>query len=236
MNHNIDGAAMFHRTKYSVWSNLCQINELPNNLRFKMILTSGIWYTDKEPTHFETQNFLLVFLKQIKKLMFEGFPIVHRGKTRRVYVLPLFFCIDAIARAIVSSRISVLGYFGCNWCYIYGLHENGAVRFPLNDEGIKTADKRTLKEYITDLDTLICYQTDDYKKKKGIKNMFKSGNTKDTLSSSKKKSQIAYYNEKKVIVESKEKWLYLVMFRDLIQYIASHMSICMQLVWEARNK
>lgn len=151
---NVDGASMKHRTVYSLWSILCQLNELPTHLRFKVVFAASLWYVKREPKPEEMKMYLGTFLKQFQDLMNTGFELPYEGQKIRIRVIPLFFPVDAIARGILTNRINVSGYYGCNWCYVYGIHK-GAVRFPLNLKPkpgeTKLAELRTHEEYLKDV-------------------------------------------------------------------------------------
>lgn len=170
LNINIDGAAMFHKTKYSLWPILCQINELDKKLRFKIVLAGAVWYTDKEPTAAKMQMYVSNFLKQIEELNNTGINIKYKGQTRRIYVLPYLFPVDAIARSIIANRVGVSGYYGCHWCYNPGVWKFNHVRFPLKKEpGSKIHKLRSHQLYTQDAEEFSNLTDEEKRDKKSIR-------------------------------------------------------------------
>ena len=127
------------------------INELPLNLRFKMRFLAADVYTDKKPNIQLMELFMQSFLKQLKPLMEKGINIFNKktGDTVKVFLLPLFFVLDSIARPIVFARVRFNGYYGCHWCYIVGESFLKNMRYDINQA--KAAKLRTRKEYFEDV-------------------------------------------------------------------------------------
>lgn len=155
VNVNIDGAKMFEVSKKSLWSVLLQINELPENLRFKIILIASSWYADHEPDPFEMQIFVKTFLKSIHNLMHNGLTATYKGKKIKIFIYPLLFPVDAKARSPIALRIGVIGYHGCVWCYIFGKQgkQGTAVRYPVNRTlgEPSLSEERTHNSYLKDV-------------------------------------------------------------------------------------
>lgn len=85
--------------------------------------------------------------------MTKGLTIRHKGRKFTIYILPLFFPVDAKARAPICCRIAVSGYHGCSWCYLYGKSVDGSVRYILNvnAENSVTYPERTHDGYLNDI-------------------------------------------------------------------------------------
>lgn len=162
INGNADGGKMFHKTKYSLWLLTCQLNELPDHLRFKVVFTVGLWYTAKEPKPKEMQLFMKCFVKQMYQLMHVGMTFTHNDQTLKIFVLPLMFAVDAPARAIISNRINHGGFFGCSWCYEYGKTIAGSVKFPI--EG-KPAELRSHASHLKDIENFEKLTSDQKKRR-----------------------------------------------------------------------
>lgn len=70
-------------------------------------------------------DFLTDFVEEIKTLLLGG--ILHNGKTIQV-TLKSVVC-DAPARAMVKGIIQFNGTYGCDYCEIRGVWENGSMQF-----------------------------------------------------------------------------------------------------------
>ena len=155
LNTNIDGGSMFQTITKSLWTAMCQINELPDKLRFKMILVAAAWYTSHEPDGYEMQIFVKSFVKNLNDLMTNGITITYKGKKIKVFVYPLLFPVDAKARSPIALRIGVIGHYGCLWCEIFGKKGSSVhiVKFPLNDIPGQplTFNERTHDSYLKDV-------------------------------------------------------------------------------------
>ena len=86
------------------------INELPPYLRAKNMLLLGLWFGEKP--HMNT--FLKPFVMECSRLQNEGFVFSTEPQPRKV--VPLLFCGDAPARAIVRNSKQFNGEYGCDWC------------------------------------------------------------------------------------------------------------------------
>ena len=120
---------MFCKSSSSLWSILCQINELPVDLKFKILLIAATWFAPEEPTCKLVQMYMRQFLESIKNLQEDGFYVSYEGVKLKVLVLPLFFSVHAKARNPMACRRAVAGYESCPWCNIHGKYDSGAVRF-----------------------------------------------------------------------------------------------------------
>lgn len=89
LNINSNGAAIFKNSKYSLWSILFSINELPLESRFQNIFVAGALYTNYEPNFALMNLFLTQFFIQNKAYIESGIEIGNsNGKIIKVIVLP----------------------------------------------------------------------------------------------------------------------------------------------------
>ena len=86
------------------------INELPPHLRASNLLLMGLWFGEKPYMN----TFLKPFVMECSKLENEGFLFGSKSVPRKV--VPLLFCGDAPARAMVRNAKQFNGKYGCDWC------------------------------------------------------------------------------------------------------------------------
>ena len=113
-NINCDGAAMYETSKFSLWPILMMINELPFNVRSKMTLLTAALFTQKEPDIKLMDLFMKSLLEQMKPLINRGFKILNKNSNVivRVFLIPLFFVLDSVARPIVAARVKLMDTLG----------------------------------------------------------------------------------------------------------------------------
>ena len=117
---NTDGISVFNSSKYSIWPLQASINELPPHLRAKNILLIGLWFGEKP----NMNTFLKPFVEECSRLQNEGFYFSNELQPRKV--VPLIFCADAPARAMVRNAKQYNGMYGCDWCETPGVTEQVA--------------------------------------------------------------------------------------------------------------
>lgn len=146
-NFNLDGASFLESSRQSFWNFVLCLNKLPPRLRFKTLLIAGVFVTDTEPKHEFMKLYIEAFCKQFDKLRENGVQIVNcsTGKLITFHFEILAGCVDSVARPILQARVQFSGYWGCSWCYIYGMFINQAVRFILSDDD---PELRTNERYI----------------------------------------------------------------------------------------
>lgn len=134
---------------------------ISRHIRYKIVFTTALWYTAKEPKPQEMQLYMRCFVKQMDKLMYKGIQITHNDKLRTIYILPLIFAVDAPARAIIANRINHGGFYGCSWCYERGETIAESVKFP-NQSNV--AGMRSLTSYLEDVKIFENLNADERKK------------------------------------------------------------------------
>ena len=108
---NTDGVPIFKSSLYSIWPVQCMMNELPQHLRSKNILMTGLWFGQTKP-HMNT--FLKPFVDECRELEKTGFVYKFERIARKVF--PLICSADSPARAIVRNCKQFNGKHGCDWC------------------------------------------------------------------------------------------------------------------------
>ena len=116
---NTDGVSVFHSSNFSVWPLQVFLNELPPHLRSKNVLLAGLWFGEKP----EMNTFLKPFVDECGGLQNHGFYFRDEIQPRKV--IPLIFCADAPARAMVRNSKQYNGYYGCDWCETRGVLVEG---------------------------------------------------------------------------------------------------------------
>lgn len=154
-NVGSDGGAMFEKPKSALWFISLMLNNLPTKLKSKFLLPAALLYVMQEPSLHLINLFMEVFLKNNYKLIMEGIPVYSNTfkKTFRIYLLPLIWALDTVARALAASRKKFNGYFGCSWCYIEGLYSKGSMRYTI--EKSNQCNDRTKEAYKKDVDESI---------------------------------------------------------------------------------
>ena len=132
-NFNTDGAQLFNSAKKSLWPLQLHLNELTPNVRFKNIILAALWQTEKEPTPAFIDLFMFIFVQEMLDLESTGINIVdHKtGCIQNKKIVPLFGCVDSVARPLLQNRIKFNGRSGCSYCYHFGVYDSGSMRYPL---------------------------------------------------------------------------------------------------------
>lgn len=134
-NFNSDGAPISKSSKSSIWPIQIIINELPPRVWFRYILLAAMWMTTSEPSPQFMNLYMKVFIDQLRDLMQKGVTIKMSNNEEITFVLkPLCGSVDSVARPIIQNRLQFNGHYGCSWCYHFGKYENGAMRYPFEDE------------------------------------------------------------------------------------------------------
>lgn len=110
---NSDGVPIFKSSSFSIWPLLCDINELPPNIRKKNMFLTGLWFGVKKPT---ISTFFRPFISEMKTLGSAGFEWCLKGKIIKSYVYAIICSCDSVARAMIQNIKQFNGKFGCNWC------------------------------------------------------------------------------------------------------------------------
>lgn len=134
-NFNSDGAPISKSSKNGIWPIQIIINELPPRVRFRYILLAAMWMTTSEPSPQFMNLYMKVFIDQLRDLMQNGVTIKLSNNEEITFVLkPLCATVDSVARPVIQNRLQFNGHYGCSWCYQFGKYENGAMRYPFEDE------------------------------------------------------------------------------------------------------
>lgn len=116
---NIDGAAVFKSSNFSVWPVQCMVNELSHEDRKRNVLIVGFWCGPSKP---DMTTFLKPFVDEVLLLGDEGFqwrnPLNGRIVTSKVFC-SCCTC-DSVARPIIQNCTQFNGKYGCSWCYHAG--------------------------------------------------------------------------------------------------------------------
>lgn len=120
---NSDGVRAFNSTPNSMYPILAHINEIVPEQRFKVdnVLLCGLWFGRSAPT---MSLFLKPFLKEVLDLSKNG--LTYRqpdGTLKRMFVFPLAFSLDSVAKPKVTCQKQFNAYHGCPYC----LHPNDAL-------------------------------------------------------------------------------------------------------------
>ena len=155
-NFNIDGAQLFNSAKKSLWPLQLHLNELTPNVRFKHIILAALWQTEKEPTPAFIDLYLSIFVEEIEYLGSTGINIVdhYTGLVQNKKIVPLFGCVDSVARPLLQNRIKFNGSSGCSYCHHFGVYDSGSMRYPLldNDPAL-----RSHEDHVKDVQKSIKY-------------------------------------------------------------------------------
>lgn len=133
-NFNTDGAALFHSSKSSIWPIQLIINEFPTELRFKTIILAALWISESEPKPAFMNLYLSNLVKSAKELLQSGITIINKNQSIKFKFVTLCSSVDSVARPIMQNRMQYNAFQGCSWCYAYGRHVKGAMRFPTSEE------------------------------------------------------------------------------------------------------
>ncbi|KAJ8670914.1 hypothetical protein QAD02_002173 [Eretmocerus hayati] len=152
---NIDGGSMHGTTRFSLWPILFLINELPQKLRLKTTILAAVLLTCCEPNFHLMNSFVGSFLQQIDGFMNQGMLFFDKlqRKSYRIFLKPIIFAVDTVARPILQARKQYNAHHGCSWCYAFG-EKIGSMRF--------------FKKHGTPLRSQEVY-LDDLKKRKHVK-------------------------------------------------------------------
>lgn len=116
---NTDGAPVFKSANKSLWPLQFYVNEINANKRFRRsnILISSIAY-GKTP---DMTSFLKPFIEEINNINDNGgLPILINDTVEPVFVIPLLFTLDSVAKCDVLLKKQYNGYYGCPYCYHKG--------------------------------------------------------------------------------------------------------------------
>lgn len=126
---NTDGGQIFKKTKDgSLWPLQHFINEFKMSKRFsrEKILCSGFAF-GKTPDMF---CFFKPFLEEINNINKEGgISIILNHKVEKVFVIPLLFTFDSVAKCHVLNKVQYNGHFGCPICEHPGVSIDSVVRY-----------------------------------------------------------------------------------------------------------
>lgn len=119
---NTDGAKVFKSTsKGSLWPLQFYINEIDIKKRFRRsnIMIASIAYGESP----DMTSFLKPFITEINDINTNGgLKICVNGSEEFVYVFPLLFTLDSVAKCEVLLKRQYNGYNGCPYC-----HHNGTL-------------------------------------------------------------------------------------------------------------
>ncbi|XP_029665751.1 uncharacterized protein LOC115237071 [Formica exsecta] len=134
-NFNSDGAPISKSSKSGIWPIQIIINELPPRVRFRYILLAAMWMTRSEPSPQFMNLYMKIFIDQLRNLMENGITIKLSNNKEIIFILkPLCAAVDSVARPVMQNRLQFNGHYGCSWCYHFGKYEDGAMRYPFEDE------------------------------------------------------------------------------------------------------
>lgn len=130
LTFNTDGGQVFKKCKEaSLWPVQFFINEFKLNVRFKrdkMICAAFSYGGTPEMT-----VLLRPFIEEINKINANGgLDIEMKDKTtRRFLIVPLYCCLDSVAKCHVLNSVQFNGFYGCPICQIKGVSVGKVVRY-----------------------------------------------------------------------------------------------------------
>ena len=134
LNFNVDGAPIFHKSKRSMWNLQVLINELPTEIRFKLISLAGEMVTSHEPSPGLMRLYLTIFANQVKEMGNHEIKVTSVEGDSLYVVLKVLYCsTDLPARALVENRFQFNSLFGWSNCYIQGELIEDSMRFLTKD-------------------------------------------------------------------------------------------------------
>ncbi|XP_011687416.1 PREDICTED: uncharacterized protein LOC105449731 [Wasmannia auropunctata] len=154
-NFNTDGAALFRSSKLSMWPIQLIINKLPVELRFKTVILAALWISDSEPKPAFMNLYLSTLVESAKELLQSGITIINHNQSIKFNFILLCSSVDSVARPIMQNRMQYNAFQGCSWCYAYGRHVKGAMRYPMSKQD---PDLRSQESYLKDVDEAIKLQ------------------------------------------------------------------------------
>ena len=93
---NSDGAPTFEKSTASIWPVYLQLMELPEDVRSRSILLSGLWFGKSKPC---MKSFLVLFVKEMNELSESGIVCNTEGEERCIKPYVLCCVVDSVARA-----------------------------------------------------------------------------------------------------------------------------------------
>lgn len=134
-NVNTDGAPLTKSSKRSMWPIQLHLNELSPALRFRNVILSGLFITSAELSPEFMQTYMSKFIESANNMIETGLNIIdNEGCTRNLKFFCLLLCVDSVARPVIQNRFQFNGYSGCSWCYVTGVYDSSAVRYPFTQQ------------------------------------------------------------------------------------------------------
>lgn len=111
---NTDGVNVFKSAKHaSFWPLQMILNELDVKSRFKTknIVVTGFWF-GSEPI---MELFLKPLIDELNSLS-KGMALQIKDDIVQIFILPLIFSVDTVAKDLIQRKKQFNGYFGCSYC------------------------------------------------------------------------------------------------------------------------
>lgn len=113
-----DGSPLLKSSKFSVWTILCTINELPYVERCRNVLLHTLWFGRGKP---QVQSLLTPFINEFHKLSGEGFRWRDdTGSEHHTRVAARICVCDGITMPVMQNFQPPTNEFGCGFCYHKG--------------------------------------------------------------------------------------------------------------------
>lgn len=110
---NTDGCQPAEKSRITAWPIFFMIHELPDYLRKKFMLLTGLWISKVEPT---MNIFLQPFVDTANDLSPIGFEWFHDSEKIISKLFPLGCCVDSVARCAILNIKRFNGTYGCTFC------------------------------------------------------------------------------------------------------------------------